>query len=215
MATRGDAAEIADKAKAELTSTNPQCEKSAGGRRVRTLKEAALTGEAPLKELDHTDSSDSHGGRKRPDSETRGSPAVSRRRAEPARKTPAKPACGAKKAAAFKGSEKDEKNKAEDAVEAWQPDSEEGYNVHEKEQPQQMNIMRKQQWYTSISGLDAALAAPPGGADELAVSGRLGCREMVGTSGRHKGVSPDGSIGARAGKPSAGTVPRTQLGLTS
>ncbi|XP_037521719.2 cytochrome P450 9e2 [Rhipicephalus sanguineus] len=61
-------------------------------------------------------------------------------------------------------------------------------------------------------GLDAA---PLGGADELAVSGRLGCREVVGTSGRHKGVSPDGSIGDRAGKPSGGTVLRTQLGRTS
>ncbi|KAH7938973.1 hypothetical protein HPB52_003151 [Rhipicephalus sanguineus] len=133
MATRGAAAEVAETAKAEVTSTNPQCDKSAGGCRVSSLKAAALTGEAPLKELDHTDSSDPHSGRKRLDSQTQGSPAVSRarqqrrRRAEPARKTPANPACGAKKAAAFKGSEK---NKAEDAVEAWQPDSEEGYAFH-------------------------------------------------------------------------------------
>ncbi|KAH7939198.1 hypothetical protein HPB52_008335 [Rhipicephalus sanguineus] len=142
MATRGAAAEVAEKAKAEVTSTNPQCDKSSGGRRVSSLKAAALTGEAPLKELDPTDSSDPDSGRKRLHSLTQGSPAVSRerqqrrRRAEPARKTPANPACGAKKAAAFKGSEKDEKNKAEDAVEAWQPDSEEGYASHEKEQPQ-------------------------------------------------------------------------------
>ncbi|KAH7985629.1 hypothetical protein HPB52_025502 [Rhipicephalus sanguineus] len=75
------AAEAAEKAKAALSSTNPQCDKSAVGHRVSSLKAAALTGEAPLKELDHTDSSDADSGRKRPDSLTRGSPAVSRRRA--------------------------------------------------------------------------------------------------------------------------------------
>ncbi|KAH7938987.1 hypothetical protein HPB52_003331 [Rhipicephalus sanguineus] len=142
MARRGAAAEEAEKAKPEVTSTNPQCDKSAGGWRVSSLKAAALTGEAPLKELDHTDSSDPDSGRKRPDSQTQGCADVSRarqqrrRRAEPVRKTPANPARGAKKEAAFKGSERDEKNKTEDAVEAWQPDSEECYAVDEKEQPE-------------------------------------------------------------------------------
>ncbi|KAH7939534.1 hypothetical protein HPB52_013541 [Rhipicephalus sanguineus] len=159
MATRGAAAEAAEKAKSELTSTNPQCDKSAGGRRVSSLKAAALTGEAPLKELDHTDGSDPDSGRKRPDSETQGSPAASRRRAEPARKTPAKPACGAKKAAAFKGSEKDEKNKADDAVETRQPDSDEGYAVHEKEQPQSN---KKEERATTNRGSKAARMATVG-----------------------------------------------------
>ncbi|KAH7985547.1 hypothetical protein HPB52_025572 [Rhipicephalus sanguineus] len=142
IATRGAAVEAAEKGKAQVTSTNPQCDKSAGGRRVSSLKAVALTGEVPLKELDHTDSSDPDSGRKRLDSQTQGRPAVSRARqqrrrwAGPARKTPANPACGAKRAAAFKGSEKDEKNKAEDAVESWQADSEEGYAVNEKEQRQ-------------------------------------------------------------------------------
>ncbi|KAH7947403.1 hypothetical protein HPB52_011498 [Rhipicephalus sanguineus] len=72
---------------------------------------AAQTSEAPLKELDHMGSSDLESSCEHPGSETRGSPAASpirrqrRRRAEPARKTPAKPARGAIKAAASKDSE--------------------------------------------------------------------------------------------------------------
>lgn len=114
--TNGDAAPPAKKAKAEPARTRPQREsKSAGGRRVSSLEAAAKEGEALLKELGHKDSSDPDSGRRRTRSQTRGTPAAPparqqrQTRAEPARKTPTKPARGAsKKAAASKRSKKDE-----------------------------------------------------------------------------------------------------------
>ncbi|KAH7969597.1 hypothetical protein HPB52_020104 [Rhipicephalus sanguineus] len=106
--TKGDAAPPAKKANAEPARTRPQRKtKSAGARRVRILAATAKEGEALLRELGHKDSSVPDSGCRRTRSQTRcitDAPAAR----QSARKTPAKPARGAKKGAASKRSKKEE-----------------------------------------------------------------------------------------------------------
>ncbi|KAH7975499.1 hypothetical protein HPB52_002248 [Rhipicephalus sanguineus] len=106
--TKGDDPPPAEKAKAEPARTRPQREtNSAGARRVRSLEADAKEGEALLRELGHKDSSVPDSGCRRTRSQTRCTTAAPNAR-QPARKTPAKPARGAKKGAASKRSKKEE-----------------------------------------------------------------------------------------------------------
>ncbi|KAH7962290.1 hypothetical protein HPB52_015371 [Rhipicephalus sanguineus] len=106
--TKGDAVPSAKAAKAEPARTRLQCEtNSAGARRVRSLEAAAKEGEALLRELGHKDSSVPESGCRRTRSQTRCTMAAPAAR-QPARKTPGKPAHGAKKGAASKRSKKKE-----------------------------------------------------------------------------------------------------------
>ncbi|KAH7963275.1 hypothetical protein HPB52_020422 [Rhipicephalus sanguineus] len=106
--TKGDAVPCAKKAKAEPARTRLQCEtNSAGARRVRSLEAAAKEGEALLRKLSHKESSVPESGCRWTRSQTRCTTAAPAAR-QPARKTPAKPARGAKKGAASKRSKKKE-----------------------------------------------------------------------------------------------------------